>query len=104
MNRREVTGETARTQIGFVTVQEIVGNILAFGSVEVADAVLLEEADELTKIGPISEAGIGSQTALDSQMIEKSIDQLLHRTTSLVASYYRRAFDVGEVCYLKGTK
>src|SRR5580692_10661683 len=78
--------------------------MLALRGVELVDAVRLEEIGELNEIGPIGEAGVGSQATFDSQMIEKGVDQLLHCTTSLVAGHYRRAFDVGEVCYLKRTK
>jgi hypothetical protein len=72
--------------------------MVTLGGVEMANAALLEESGELNEIGPIGEAGIGSQAPFDSQMIEKSVDQLLHRTTSLVADYYMHAFDIGEAC------
>ncbi len=81
-NRGEVTGETARAQAAFATVQQILRDELALGVVKVFDAAAMEEIGKLGEVGAIGETRVRRKPALHGQMIEKSIDQLFHPTTS----------------------
>src|SRR5208282_1358836 len=82
-DRSEVTGETPCAQAALAPVQQILRDELALGIIEMFDAAAMEEIGKLGEVGAIGETRVRRKPTLYGQMIEKSIDQLLHPTTSL---------------------
>lgn len=77
-----MAGETPRAQAAFAPVQQILRDELALGIVKMFDAAAMEEISKLGEVGAIGETRVRRKPTLHGQMIEKSIDQLFHPTTS----------------------
>jgi hypothetical protein len=91
-DRGEMTRETARAQPGLAPLQQILRDQRTLGTVKMLHAAAMQEFGKLGEVGAIGCARVRRKPAFDGQMIEKSIDQLLHPTTSfrLAATIARR--------------